>query len=93
MQKSAGFGSGFFDKDYVNAGATILDTIEELYKAADMIVKVKEPIEEEYALIKPHHVVFTYFHFASSEPLTHAMIAKQFVLLMKRLRMKMELCH
>ena len=79
VQKSAGFGSGFFDKDYVNAGATILDTIEEVYKAADMIVKVKEPIEEEYALIKPHHVVFTYFHFASSEPLTHAMIASNAV--------------
>ncbi|PKQ44892.1 alanine dehydrogenase [Confluentibacter flavum] len=74
VQKNAGFGSGFFDKDYTKAGATILDTIEEVYTAADMIVKVKEPIEKEYDLIKPHHVVFTYFHFASSEPLTKAMI-------------------
>ncbi len=77
VQKNAGFGSGFLDNDYVGAGATILDTIEEVYAAVDMIVKVKEPIEQEYDLIKPHHVVFTYFHFASSEPLTHAMIASK----------------
>ena len=79
VQKDAGFGSGFFDKDYVGAGAIILETIEEVYKAAEMIVKVKEPIEKEYGLIKPHHVVFTYFHFASSEPLTHAMIKSKAV--------------
>ena len=79
VQKDAGFGSGFFDKDYMGAGAIVLDTIEEVYNAADMIVKVKEPIEKEYDLIKPHHVVFTYFHFASSEPLTHAMIKSKAV--------------
>ena len=79
VQKNAGFGSGFFDKDYVDAGATILDTIEEVYNIAEMIVKVKEPIEKEYSLIKPDQVVFTYFHFASSEPLTHAMIASKAV--------------
>ncbi|WP_027138327.1 alanine dehydrogenase [Gaetbulibacter saemankumensis] len=74
VQKNAGFGSGFFDKDYVEAGATILDTIEEVYDVAEMIVKVKEPIEQEYSLIKENQVVFTYFHFASSEALTNAMI-------------------
>ncbi len=79
VQKNAGFGSGFFDKDYTKAGATILETIEEVYAVADMIVKVKEPIEKEYDLIKPHHVVFTYFHFASSEPLTKAMIKSKAV--------------
>lgn len=79
VQKDAGFGSGFFDKDYVGAGATILDTIEDVYAAAEMIVKVKEPIEHEYSLIKPHHVVFTYFHFASSEDLTNAMIKSEAV--------------
>lgn len=77
VQKGAGSGSGFFDKDYVGAGAIMLDTIEAVYDKVDMIVKVKEPIEEEYALIKPNHIVFTYFHFASSEPLTHAMIASK----------------
>lgn len=79
VQKGAGFGSGFFDKDYIEAGATILDTIEEVYDASKMIVKVKEPIKEEYGLIKSDHVVFTYFHFASSEPLTRAMIESKAV--------------
>jgi len=79
IQKNAGFGSGFFDKDYKEVGAHILDTIEEVYAKSDMIVKVKEPIEQEYALIKPNQVLFTYFHFASSEVLTKAMIASQSV--------------
>ncbi|GAB5563680.1 MAG: alanine dehydrogenase [Winogradskyella sp.] len=79
VQKTAGLGSGFSDKDYEDVGATMLDAIEEVYAAADMIVKVKEPIAEEYGLIKPHHVVFTYFHFASSEPLTKAMIKSEAV--------------
>ncbi len=74
VQKNAGFNSGFLDEDYADAGATMLETIEEVYAIADMIVKVKEPIEPEYGLIKPNQVVFTYFHFASSEALTHAMI-------------------
>ena len=74
VQKDAGLGSGFFDEDYVQVGAKILDTIEEVYASADMIIKVKEPIAKEYPLIKSHHVVFTYFHFASSEPLTRAML-------------------
>lgn len=79
VQKNAGFNSGFLDEDYVGAGATILDTIEEVYDAAEMIVKVKEPIEPEYKLIKPNQVVFTYFHFASSEVLTNAMIESKSV--------------
>lgn len=79
VQKDAGFGSGFFDQDYKDVGATILDSIEEVYASSDMIVKVKEPIAEEYPLIKSHHVVFTYFHFASSEALTKAMIKSEAV--------------
>jgi alanine dehydrogenase len=79
VQKDAGFGSGFFDKDYKDAGAILLDTIEDIYASSAMIVKVKEPIAEEYPLIKSHHVVFTYFHFASSEPLTRAMIESKSV--------------
>ncbi|MDT0558609.1 alanine dehydrogenase [Ichthyenterobacterium sp. W332] len=74
VQSTAGNGSGFFDEDYQNAGATILDTIEEVYASSDMIVKVKEPIKQEYALVKPSQILFTYFHFASSEALTKAMI-------------------
>ncbi|WMI66382.1 alanine dehydrogenase [Aestuariibaculum sp. YM273] len=79
VQKNAGFGSGFFDQDYIDAGATILETIEEVYEVAEMIVKVKEPIEQEYSLIKKDQVVFTYFHFASSEALTKAMIDSESV--------------
>ncbi len=79
VQKDAGFGSGFFDQDYKDVGATILDTIEEVYASSDMIVKVKEPIAIEYPLIKSHHVVFTYFHFASSEVLTKAMLESKAV--------------
>lgn len=74
VQANAGFGSGFFDEDYKEVGAVILDTIQEVYASSDMIVKVKEPIELEYDLIKPNQVLFTYFHFASSETLTKAMI-------------------
>jgi alanine dehydrogenase len=77
IQSTAGNGSGFFDKDYQEAGATILHTIEEVYAESEMIVKVKEPIASEYPLIKKNQVVFTYFHFASSEPLTKAMIASK----------------
>lgn len=74
IQKGAGLGSGFTDEEYEKAGAKILPTIEEVYATADMIMKVKEPIESEYNLIRENQLVFTYFHFASSEPLTKAMI-------------------
>ena len=79
IQSTAGEGSGFFDQDYLEAGANILDSIEEVYAIAEMIVKVKEPIAQEYPLIKEGQVVFTYFHFASSEALTKAMIKSKSV--------------
>ena len=79
IQSQAGFGSGFFDDDYEGVGAVILDTIEEIYAVSEMIVKVKEPIEIEYNLIKPNQIVFTYFHFASSKALTEAMIKSKSV--------------
>lgn len=81
VQSTAGEGSGFNDEDYINAGASILNTIEEIYSIAEMIIKVKEPIESEYSLIKPNQLLFTYFHFASYEPLTHAMIKSNAVCL------------
>ncbi len=77
VQSKAGEGSGFFDKNYEKVGAVILNTMEEIYTASEMIVKVKEPIEREYPLIRECQIVFTYFHFASSEPLTKAMIASK----------------
>ncbi len=74
VQHTAGEGSGFPDEEYVKAGAQILPAIEDVYREAEMIVKVKEPIEPEYKLVRPGQVVFTYFHFACEEELTHAML-------------------
>ena len=74
VQTGAGVNSGFSDDAYIAAGAKILPTIEDVYAIAEMIVKVKEPIASEYALVRKGQLVFTYFHFASSEPLTKAMV-------------------
>ena len=74
VQASAGMNSGFSDDAYTAAGAKILPTIEDVYATAEMIVKVKEPIACEYKLVREGQLLFTYFHFASSEPLTKAMI-------------------
>jgi alanine dehydrogenase len=81
VQATAGLGSGFSDEEYKKAGATLLKTIAEVYKKAEMIVKVKEPIKEEYNLIREGQLLFTYFHFASYEPLTKAMIKSKAVCL------------
>lgn len=74
VQQAAGINSGFPDDAYIAAGAHMLSTIEEIYAIAEMIVKVKEPIEAEYKLIKPNQLLFTYFHFASEKELTFAML-------------------
>ena len=74
VQATAGVNSGFSDDAYIAAGARILPTIEDVYAIAEMIVKVKEPIASEYALVREEQLLFTYFHFASSEPLTKAML-------------------
>lgn len=74
VQHTAGENSGFSDEAYVKVGARILPTIEDTYGTADMIVKVKEPIEPEYPLVRRGQLVFTYFHFACDRALTDAMI-------------------
>jgi alanine dehydrogenase len=81
VQSTAGNGSGFSDEEYKKAGATMLKTIDEVYKKAEMIIKVKEPIKQEYGLIKEGQLLFTYFHFASYEPLTKAMIKSKAICL------------
>jgi alanine dehydrogenase len=81
VQTQAGDGSGIPDEDYKKAGATILSTIEEVYAIAEMIIKVKEPIASEYSLVKENQLLFTYFHFASSQELTHAMLKSNAVCL------------
>ena len=74
VQHTAGDGSGFSDDEYVGAGAKILPTIEDVYREAEMIVKVKEPIEPEYNLVRKGQLLFTYFHFACEKELTDAML-------------------
>lgn len=74
VQKGAGFDSGFTDEAFIKAGGEILPSIEEVYAIAEMIVKVKEPIEEEYKLAKEGQIIFTYFHFASNQNLINAMV-------------------
>lgn len=75
VQHTAGEGSGFSDEAYIKAGATIKPGIADVYGAAGMIIKVKEPIEPEYALVRPGQLLFTYFHFACDRALTDAMLA------------------
>ena len=74
VQHTAGEGSGFADSEYVAVGAQILPNIEDVYREADMIVKVKEPIEPEYKLVRKGQLLFTYFHFACERELTDAML-------------------
>jgi alanine dehydrogenase len=79
VETGAGLGSGFSDIDYTASGAKILSTMREVYAISEMIVKVKEPIQQEYHLIRENQIVFTYFHFASSLELTEAMIKSKAV--------------
>ena len=68
VQATAGVNSGFADDAYTAVGAEMLPSIEEVYARAEMIVKVKEPVAPEYKLIRRDQLVFTFFHFASSDP-------------------------
>lgn len=74
VQAGAGLGSGLADHAYQSAGAKLVSSIEEVYERAQLIVKVKEPQPNEYALLQPEHTLFTYFHFAASRDLTDAMV-------------------
>lgn len=75
VEQGAGLGSGFADDAYRAVGATIAGSVDEVWAKAEMILKVKEPIEPEWKRIRRGQVVFTYFHFAASEPLTKAILA------------------
>ena len=81
VQTNAGTNSGYADADYEAAGAQILPDIQSVYAQSETIVKVKEPIEEEYALVREGQLLFTYFHFASSRPLTEAMVKSKAICL------------
>lgn len=77
IEKGAGLGSGVSDADYKGAGAEIVATAKEVWDAAEMIVKVKEPQPSEYKSIKANQVVFTYFHFAAERELLDAMLERK----------------
>jgi alanine dehydrogenase len=79
IEKGAGLGSSFPDELYVEAGAGIVDTAQEVWQRADMIMKVKEPISSEYPLMREGQILFTYFHFAASQELTEAVVASKAV--------------
>jgi len=75
VQRSAGAGSGFPDDAYAACGAELVETAEEVFATAEMIVKVKEPQPPELALVRPGQVLFTYFHFAADRRLTEGFLA------------------
>jgi len=77
IQASAGEGSGFSDQDYAQAGASIVQTAEEVWAKAELLVKVKEPIAKEYPLMRKGQVLFTYLHLAASKDCTDALIAPE----------------
>ena len=79
VEKSAGLESDVEDSEYIQAGATIIKTAEEVFEKAEMIIKVKEPLSSEYNLLRPGQILYTYLHFASSFELTKAMIDRKII--------------
>lgn len=73
--RGAGVGSGYPDEDYVQAGAVIVESVEEIYHRSQLIVKVKEPLPAEYALLRRDQILFTYLHLAANRPLTDALLS------------------
>ena len=77
IEKNAGAGSGFADRAYLGAGATIVDTATEIWQQADLIMKVKEPQPSEFPLLRPGLILFTYLHLAASETVTRVLLEKR----------------
>ena len=74
VERNAGFGSGYLDEDYIKAGAEIVEQAKEVFARADMIVKVKEPLQAEFPLLRKGQILFTYLHLAASKSLTEALL-------------------
>jgi alanine dehydrogenase len=74
VQHNAGMGIGIPDEDYIAAGATIVPTLEDAFAAGEMIIKVKEPQSNEIALLRPHHILYTYLHLAADKPQTEGLM-------------------
>ena len=75
IEKSAGLGSGFTDEEYAASGAVMIDTAKEVWDTVEMMVKVKEPLEEEYKFFHKDLILYTYLHLAADRPLTDALLA------------------
>ena len=74
VQHNAGMGIGISDEEYIKAGAKIVATMEDAYSIGEMIIKVKEPQPNEIALLKPHHILYTYLHLAADKPQTEGLM-------------------
>ena len=77
IEKDAGIGSGFTTDEYVKAGAVILDSAKEVWDKSEMMVKVKEPLKEEYQYFHEGLILYTYLHLAADRPLTDALLASK----------------
>ncbi len=77
VEKGAGLGSGFKDEEYTAAGAQLLATPKEVCTKSDMVIKVKEPLPQEYDHFREDQILFTYFHFASGKQLTDEMLKRK----------------
>ncbi len=75
VERGAGVGSGFADEEYAAAGAILLDTAKEVWDCCEMMIKVKEPLEEEYGLFHEGLILYTYLHLAADRPLTEALLS------------------
>ena len=79
VEKGAGIGSGFSDREYEKAGAKVVEKKEDIWNEAHMVVKVKEPLEPEFPLMRPGQIIFTYLHLAADRELTHRLIESRIV--------------
>jgi len=79
IEQNAGTGSAITDQQYITAGAKIVSSHEQIYRCADMVIKVKEPLPGEFELTKPGQIIFTYFHFAADKILTQAMLKQKVI--------------
>ncbi|MGZ4777470.1 MAG: alanine dehydrogenase, partial [Oryzihumus sp.] len=77
VETDAGVGSSILNEDYVAAGATILDTAEDVWATGDLILKVKEPIASEYDKMREGQTLFTYLHLAADQPLTQELVKRK----------------
>src|SRR4051812_28200105 len=73
VERAAGVGSGYSDEEYSRAGAEIVETHSDVFERAELVVKVKEPLAEEYPLLRPGQILFTYLHLAANRSLTEAL--------------------